>query len=209
MSLSPGSLVSRRDALKQLGALSGSVVLGGALDTALSPELAHAAATQLLGGSTADIIVAGSPVQIAVRSLSANTVRLTVQPIAASGSAATVAVTGALADDRAGTALRTARAPRDLTRVRAGNLVVRLTEQPPTLHVETTTGEVVQTITLSATLPRLTFALPIGPLLAMGEGGPQFDRKGNVDAMRNGQGAFRLATHGTRAPVQWLIGTDG
>ena len=27
--------------------------------------------------------------------------------------------------------------------------------------------------------------------------------------MRNGQGGYRLATHGTRAPVQWLIGTDG
>jgi alpha-glucosidase/alpha-D-xyloside xylohydrolase len=27
--------------------------------------------------------------------------------------------------------------------------------------------------------------------------------------MRNGQGGYQLATHGTRAPVQWLIGTDG
>lgn len=53
------------------------------------------------------------------------------------------------------------------------------------------------------------FRLPDGPLLGLGEGGPQFDRKGSVDPMRSGQGGYRLATHGTRAPAQWLVGTDG
>src|SRR2546423_598227 len=55
----------------------------------------------------------------------------------------------------------------------------------------------------------MSFLLPNGPLLGLGEGGPQFDRKGAADPMRNGQGGFRLATHGTRAPIQWLLGTDG
>jgi alpha-glucosidase/alpha-D-xyloside xylohydrolase len=30
------------------------------------------------------------------------------------------------------------------------------------------------------------------PVLALGEGGPQFDRRGNKDEMRNGQGGYRL-----------------
>ena len=48
-----------------------------------------------------------------------------------------------------------------------------------------------------------------GPLLGLGEGGPQFDRKGSVDRGRNGQGGYQLRTHGGRVPIQWLVGTDG
>jgi len=55
----------------------------------------------------------------------------------------------------------------------------------------------------------MSFMLGQGPLLGLGEGGPQFDRKGSVDRMIIGQGGYRLATHGTRAPIQWLVGTNG
>ena len=55
----------------------------------------------------------------------------------------------------------------------------------------------------------LDFLIGDAPLLAFGEGGPQFDRRGAVDAMRNGQGGYQLRTHGGRVPVQWLIGTAG
>src|SRR5438309_2254992 len=97
-----------------------------------------------------------------------------------------------------------------LTRVRAGDLVVAVAASPtPTISVHTRRGELVQTLTLDAVQPGMTFLLPTGPLLGLGEGGPQFDRKGSTDSMRNGQGGYRLATHGTRAPVQWLVGTDG
>ena len=37
------------------------------------------------------------------------------------------------------------------------------------------------------------FALGDGPVLGLGEGGPQFDRRGSVDRMRSGQGGYRLA----------------
>ncbi|NJD64690.1 MAG: DUF5110 domain-containing protein [Chloroflexi bacterium] len=43
----------------------------------------------------------------------------------------------------------------------------------------------------------------------MGQGGPQFDRKGAADRMRSGQGGYQLRTHGSRVPVQWLVSTDG
>src|SRR6185369_5271690 len=56
--------------------------------------------------------------------------------------------------------------------------------------------------------PGMSFLLSTGPMLGLGEGGPQFDKKGTADAMINGQGGYRLATHGTRAPIQWLIGTS-
>ena len=53
------------------------------------------------------------------------------------------------------------------------------------------------------------FHLGDGPVLGLGEGGPQFDRRGSVDRMRSGQGGYRLRTHGGRVPVPWLIGTAG
>ena len=74
----------------------------------------------------------------------------------------------------------------------------------------------VQEFTLDAAAPGISFLLPQGPLLGLGEGGAQFDRKGSTDQMRNGQvsspntpSGYRLAMHGTRAPIQWLVGTDG
>lgn len=87
--------------------------------------------------------------------------------------------------------------------VRAGSLLVRFTAAPPTVEIETARGALVQRFTLDTAAPALSF------LLGLGEGGPQFDRKGWADRMINGQGGYRLATHGTRAPIQWLIGTAG
>ena len=55
----------------------------------------------------------------------------------------------------------------------------------------------------------ISFLLGSGPLLGMGEGGPQFDRKGAIDRGRNGQGGYQLRTHGGRVPIQWLVGTEG
>jgi len=182
--------ISRRDAIKRLGA--GAVVLGGGV----------------IRGRDAEIIVAGQPVEVHVASLSATTVRITVHPLV-QGAPGPVSFTGALADEDAGASRARARDSNDLTRVTAGDLVVRFTDQPPTLHIETAAGQPVQRLVLSATETAVRFTLPRGPLLGLGEGGPQFDRKGSTDRMRNGQGGYELSTHGTRAPVQWLIGTDG
>ena len=64
-------------------------------------------------------------------------------------------------------------------------------------------------LTFDAQAPDMMFLLPKGPLLGLGQGGPQFDRKGQTDRMRNGQGGYQLQTHGARSPIQWLVGTDG
>ena len=85
---------------------------------------------------------------------------------------------------------------------------VRFTADPPVIQVDGPNGPI-QKFTLSATEPGVSFLLGDGPLLGFGEGGPQFDRKGAVDQMRNGQGGYQLRTHGARVPVQWLIGTGG
>src|SRR5260370_21863686 len=77
------------------------------------------------------------------------------------------------------------------------------------MRVEAKDGRLGQRLRGDAQTGWLAFALGEGPVLGLGEGGPQFDRRGSVDRMRSGQGGYRLRTHGGRVPVPWLIGTAG
>jgi alpha-glucosidase/alpha-D-xyloside xylohydrolase len=131
------------------------------------------------------------------------TVRLTVLPI----DGRTVLDDGALV--RAGEGKPLGRRRESFAPIRAGALTVRFTADPPAIHVDGAEGRVVQRLTLDAATAHVSFLLPKGPLLGFGEGGPQFDKKGTTDRMRNGQGGYQLRTHGGRVPIQWLVGTDG
>ncbi len=184
--------LSRRDALKQLGAAGAGVIF----------------TRGIIRGQSTDIMVAGKPVEIVVSSLSPSTVRLTVMPIAG-GKPNIVPADGALGPAGEGRALAFVRVPEKFRPVRAGNLTVKFAADPPTLHVETAKGQLIQRLVLDAKAPGMTFQLSKGPLLGLGQGGPQFDRKGSTDRMRSGQGGYQLSTHGGRVPIQWLLGTDG
>ena len=191
--------VSRRHALQQLGAAGAGAVLSGGI----------------LRGQSRAIRVAGAPVEILVASISPSTVRVTVLPLETAGATVPDAVPDAVPDDGAlvpaaqGRALARTRDAESFAPIRAGNLVVRFTAEPPAVHIETRGGVAVQRLTLDAQAAGVSFVLPKGPLLGLGEGGPQFDRKGHEDRGRNGQGGYQLRTHGGRVPIQWLVGTDG
>jgi alpha-glucosidase (family GH31 glycosyl hydrolase) len=201
--------ISRRAALEHLGLAATAFCLN----------------PRIIRGQSSDIVIAGQPVEIEIGEFSRVTARITIRPIAA-GTPAPVTDTGALdllvPPRRRGNGRR----PDELAEVRAGNLTVRFSDNPPTLTIESaapagesrggqaapaaSASRPVQRLTFAAAAPTMSFLLPRGPLLGLGEGGPQFDRKGSADPMRAGQGGYQLATHGTRAPVQWLIGTtDG
>lgn len=183
---------SRRDVLKGFGALGAASVLPAAV----------------LRGQDVPIAVAGRAVEVVIASVSPATVRISILPIEA-GRPAPVPLNGGLAMANVGTPAGRARAVETFAPVRAGGFTVGFTAEPPSLRLETGDGAAVQTLTLDAQAPGLTFRLPEGPLLGLGQGGPQFDRRGSVDEMRNGQSGYRLRTHGGRAPLQWLVGTDG
>lgn len=185
--------VSRRDVLKRLGVSSAALFVGGGRGGGFR-------------GLYTDIVVAGRPVEIAVAAASRFTVRITVRP---SASASTpLPSDGALVDDRAGTPLGRHRSE-PFPPIAAGDLRVSFTSSPPTLHFATKNGEPVQRLRFDEKSGDVAFLLPNGPLYGLGQGGPQFDRKGSVDPMRNGQGGYQLATHGARVPIQWLVGSDG
>lgn len=91
----------------------------------------------------------------------------------------------------------------------ASDLRVHVEEEPLAIRVEGPGGRMVQQLRLNPETGALNFALGDAPLLGLGQGGPQFDRRGSTDRMRSGQGGYRLRTHGGRVPVQWLIGASG
>ncbi len=158
-----------------------------------------AVAPTFIRGQRAAITVAGTPVEVVVRPLGDSTVRITLLPIV-NGQPQPVVNRGALVEPVGGNG----------SRVQTGDMVVTVRDGATTAIEVRTRGRIVQTLTLNNEEPAVSFALSgRGPLFGLGEGGPQFDRRGNEFPSRNGQGGYQLRTHGGRVPIQWLVSTDG
>jgi alpha-glucosidase (family GH31 glycosyl hydrolase) len=93
--------------------------------------------------------------------------------------------------------------------VSAGSFRISFSPHPCTITVADKQGAVIQEFGWNENSGVLSFLTGTTPLLGLGEGGPQFDRRGSTDSMRSGQGGYRLATHGGRVPIPWVIGTSG
>jgi len=93
--------------------------------------------------------------------------------------------------------------------VSAGNFRISFSRDPCSITVADNQGAMIQDFGWNANSGVLSFLTGTTPLLGLGEGGPQFDRRGSSDSMRSGQGGYQLATHGGRVPIPWVIGTSG
>ena len=90
-----------------------------------------------------------------------------------------------------------------------GGAAVFVTSSPLGLAVTSAKGEAVLQLKVDPESGTLSFPTGPAPLLALGEGGPQFDRRGNTVTGRSGQGGYQLRNFGGRVPINWLIGTSG
>jgi alpha-glucosidase/alpha-D-xyloside xylohydrolase len=176
--------LDRRAAIKTLGAAGAGLVLR--LDANAQGQ---------------DLVVGGQPVELRVTAISPQTVRILIVPRGAS--AATLNADRALVDFPE---QRRAITPGAVTK--SGDLSIAVSQSPLTVSISEASGRVVQQIAIPEA-GGLEFLTGDAPLLGFGEGGAQFDRRGVVDAMRNGQGGYQLRTHGGRVPIQWLVGTAG
>ncbi len=145
-------------------------------------------------------------VQIAI--VSAHTVRLTVLPIQ-NGKVADTPFNGALVRESWGPPIARLRGQELGQAIQSGNLRVRASLDPLSFTISTADGVEVQTLSADRSTGIVSFATGKSPLLGLGEGGPQFDRRGSVDTMINGQVGYHLETHGGRVPIPWIIGTAG
>ena len=177
--------ITRREALRGLSIAGATLILRADLD-------AQGAALE----------IAGQPVEMRVFSLSPRTVRISLVP---RGADETV-----LNRDGALVALEEIRQRITEGRaLKAGDLSLSISTAPLTVRIATASGQPVQELHVDGATGAVEFSIGESPLLGFGEGGPQFDRRGAKDAMRNGQGGYQLRTHGGRVPIQWLIGTGG
>ncbi|HMV85860.1 MAG TPA: glycoside hydrolase family 31 protein [Blastocatellia bacterium] len=183
--------ISRRKALKNLGAAGAGALL----------------ASPIAGQDTA-IQITGKPVEIALASVSPQTLRLTIAALE-NGQPRPVSQDGSLAEQRRPAPVARLTTLAQERTVRCGALNVKLSPSPLTIRIEAADGRLVQQLRVDAQTGALTFQIGDKPVLAFGQGGPQFDRRGETYTNRNGQGGYKLRTHGGRVPVQWLIGTGG
>ena len=91
-----------------------------------------------------------------------------------------------------------------------GRLRVTITPQPLVITVSRADGTLVQKLAFDSKdgTNLITFEMA-APVLGMGEGGLQFDRRGHLYPLQNGEGSPTLATDGARILVPYLIGTEG
>jgi alpha-glucosidase/alpha-D-xyloside xylohydrolase len=184
--------ISRRAALKGLGVAGTAPLLG--------------AGTGIVEG--AELRVAGRAVEVSVTPVGVEVARISIVPIEGDGSRAIPSDGSLVEQDWGAPSLRltTLAEPHSAA---CGDLRVTVEPDPLTIRVEAKDGRVVQRLRVDAKTGTVGFLLGDGPVLGLGEGGPQFDRRGSVDRMRSGQGGYRLRTHGGRVPVPWLVGTGG
>jgi len=102
--------------------------------------------------------------------------------------------------------LRSLASPR---KAQAGGMNVTVSSDPLAFRFERQDGRLIQEIRVDRQSGALLFAIDEVPLFGLGQGGPQFDRRGQAYSSRNEHGAYRLALYGGRMPVPWLISASG
>jgi len=153
----------------------------------------------------AALTIAGRKVELAIASVSSHTIRISVVPIENKS----IGNDGVLLDQARMSPPTRFTTLGQQQSVRLDNLAVMIEREPLSITVSDKAERLIQKLRVDQQTGAVFFNLGDRPVLGFGEGGPQFDRRGNKDEMRSGQGGYRLRTHGGRAPIPWLIGTSG
>ncbi|MGB7729665.1 MAG: TIM-barrel domain-containing protein [Candidatus Acidiferrum sp.] len=182
---------NRRDVLKGLAAASTAIIV--------RPKLG---AVQEGGGT------GRRPVEIQIAPVSAHTFRLTLFALGTGGPLVSVPSNGSLVQGSWGAPVAKVRKESEQT-IAVGNARLKISFHPLKVSITNEAGTAIQQLAWDDSTGVLSFLSGNSPLLGLGEGGQQFDRRGSVDLMRNGQGGYKLATHGARVGIPWIIGTSG
>jgi alpha-glucosidase (family GH31 glycosyl hydrolase) len=146
--------------------------------------------------------------EIQITSVSEHTFRLTLLPIK-NGRAGPVPLDGSLVQSVWGNPVSVLRSDWRSQTVLAGGVRVHAMPKPLAFNIENAAGQKVQEITVDEKTGAVSFETGNSPIFGLGEGGPQFDRRGSVDQMISGQGGYQLKTHGGRVPIPWIISASG
>jgi alpha-glucosidase/alpha-D-xyloside xylohydrolase len=182
---------NRRELLTQLAGASAGMLL---------PQESTLASTGLR--------VAGQDCEVQFTTVSVNTLRLSIFPLKR-GEASNIPSDGSLVRNSWGSPAATIRGEVKTQTIQCGNVKVLFSPSPLFIHITSAEGHTIQQLSIDEETGVISFLTGDSPLLGLGEGGPQFDRRGSIDRMKSGQGGYHLATHGGRVPIPWVIGTAG
>jgi alpha-glucosidase/alpha-D-xyloside xylohydrolase len=174
--------------------------------TAVGAAVLHSAKAQSSPGG--EVKIAGKPVELTLTSISPLTVRITAQALE-NGAPEAIDSNGVLVKDDWGQPVARIRALNGPRIIKCGQLTLKLTADPVTIRVEGSGGRLVQELKFDGASGDVAFAVGEHPVFGLGQGGPQFDRRGNVDRMTSGQGGYHLGTHGAKVPIPLIIGSGG
>ena len=149
----------------------------------------------------------GRQVEIQIIPISNHTFRLSIFPLN-NGAIGSIPFDGSLVQESWGAPVARLRAEPEHAIV-VGNLRLKISFHPVSITIANERGDTIQQVVWDENTGVLSFLNGNAPLFGLGEGGPQFDRRGSTDLMRSGQGGYKLATHGGRVPIPWIIGTSG
>jgi len=152
--------------------------------------------------------IAGKNVEIHVTTVSAHTFRLTAHSIEG-GKPVEIPGDGTLVQTSFGAPAAIFRDTSRGQTVKLGDLRLSFTPDPLAFTVQTAAHKNVQQIAVDPQTAQISFATGTAPILGLGEGGPQFDRRNNTENMLSGSGGYNLRNFGSRVPIPWLIGTEG
>jgi alpha-glucosidase/alpha-D-xyloside xylohydrolase len=154
-------------------------------------------------------VFAGQPSELVISEVSEHTLRVTLSPLDEQEQPRREPRSAVLVPFPSKVVLRT----RELVgerKLRVGKLQVAIKPEPLTISVRTANGKLVQELVFadSSGTNSVSFHTD-APVLGLGEGANQFDRRAQFYRMISGQIAPFLGTHGATIPVPFLIGTDG
>jgi alpha-glucosidase/alpha-D-xyloside xylohydrolase len=158
-------------------------------------------------GFAGEIRYWGNPAELSISAVSERTVQILLSPLDEKGKARAAPPSTALVKQEPELKLR-AQELKDAQEVSVGKLLVKVKLEPLTISIRGPGDKVVQELSFGDADGAMNFRTA-APVLGLGEGGQQFDRRGHRFPMLNGQRAPLLETHGATIPVPFLIGTDG
>src|ERR1700681_2250690 len=170
---------NRRQVLKRLAATSAALMLSG-----------NAGAT-----NPSPTLDGQGEIEIQISSVSEQTLRLSIVSVT-KGEAGSIPFNGALVRTGWGTPITRLRSGALAQSIKVGNLTLGFSPDPFSVTVETAGGEALQTLTWDRQSGVVGFVTGNSPLLGLGEGGPQFDRRGSTDSMFPARGGYRTVPPG-------------
>ncbi|MEX2529321.1 MAG: TIM-barrel domain-containing protein [Gemmatimonadota bacterium] len=159
------------------------------------------------GGSANPILYAGQPAELIVFRVSDRTFEVRISPLGPGGEPVSAPSSEVLIDHSREELWRGRTLDAPVER-QVGALTVEVRGDPLTVVVRREDGAIVQELVWASEDGAMRFSTP-APVFGMGEGGGQYDRRGHLHTMRDGNAAYERATHGAHVAVPMLIGTDG